>query len=68
MIIAFIFIALIIFSCAEMKRVVEDSKAAVDCQVECSRQYSECRDRAGDNEDALAACNDERDRCGEACD
>ncbi len=38
MIIAFIFIALIIFSCAEMKRVVEDSKAAVDCQVECSRQ------------------------------
>ena len=66
-IIAFILVALIIFSCAEMKRVVEDTKQGVDCQLECSRQYSECRDRAGDNEDALTACNDARDRCGEAC-
>ena len=67
MIIVFLLVTLVLLSCAEMKRIVEDSKEAVDCQLECSRQYSECRDRAGDNEAAIAACNDARDRCGEAC-
>ncbi len=68
MIIVFIFMTLVLLTCAEFKRVVEETKDGIDCQLDCSKQYSDCRDRAGDNEDALAACNDARDSCGEACD
>ena len=63
----FIFIFIIIIACAEIKNTARQSKDAVECKLECSRLYRECRDKAGDNMDALALCNEQNEQCVAAC-
>jgi hypothetical protein len=62
-----IFLVFIFICCAEVKSTFRQSKDAVNCKLECSNQYHDCRDGAGDNESALAACDEKYDNCIAAC-
>ena len=58
---------LLAIGCAEIKHVFNETKSAADCKLECSKAYLDCRDRAGDNIDALAVCNEVNDACIASC-